>query len=97
MLELDRVRVAYGEATAIWDVSLRIGQGELVAIKYKFTPKGQIQIESKDDLRKRLGRSPDRADALVLAAWDVPGSDVPTEAWSSPIVDSRWGNEGRGF
>ena len=72
-------------------------EGELVAIKYKFTPKGQIQIESKDDLRKRLGRSPDRADALVLAAWDVPGSDVPTETWSSPIVDSRWGNEGRGF
>ena len=72
-------------------------EGELVAVKYKFTPKGQIQIESKDDLRKRLGRSPDRADALVLAAWDVPGSDVPTETWASPIVDSRWGNEGRGF
>ena len=32
MLELDRVRVAYGEATAIWDVSLRIDAGELVCV-----------------------------------------------------------------
>jgi len=32
MLELDGVRIAHGSATAIWDVSLRIGQGELVCV-----------------------------------------------------------------
>ncbi len=32
MLELDRVQVAYGAATALWDVSLRIGEGELVCV-----------------------------------------------------------------
>lgn len=32
---------------------------------WKVTPRG-IQIESKDDIRKRLGRSPDRADAVAL-------------------------------
>ncbi len=40
---------------------------DLSALRYIFTADGRIQIESKDDCRKRLGRSPDRADALVLA------------------------------
>ncbi len=40
---------------------------ELASVKYKLTARGAIQIESKDDMRKRLGHSPDRADAVVLA------------------------------
>ena len=32
MLELEGVRIAHGSATAIWDVSLHIGQGELVCV-----------------------------------------------------------------
>jgi len=32
MLELDRVRVSYGAAPALWDVSLRIEAGELVCV-----------------------------------------------------------------
>ena len=44
---------------------------ELVAqlsnIKYKINSRGQIQIESKDEMRKRGLPSPDRADALMLA------------------------------
>jgi len=41
--------------------------GELTSIKYKYTSKGQIQIEPKKEMKKRLGRSPDLADALMLA------------------------------
>lgn len=41
--------------------------GELTSIRFKYTSKGQIQIESKDEMKKRLGRSPDFADALMLA------------------------------
>lgn len=40
---------------------------QLGSIKYKFTSRGQIQIESKDEMRKRGLPSPDRADALMLA------------------------------
>ncbi len=40
---------------------------DLASIRYLFTQDGRIQIESKDECRKRLGRSPDRADALALA------------------------------
>jgi len=40
---------------------------ELSSVKYRYNSNGQIQIESKKDMKKRLGRSPDRADAVVLA------------------------------
>lgn len=32
MLELQSIRVAYGQATALWDVSLSIGRGELLCV-----------------------------------------------------------------
>ena len=40
---------------------------ELSSVKYKIDSRGAIQIESKEDMKKRLGHSPDRADAAVLA------------------------------
>ena len=41
--------------------------GELGAILYEYTSKGQIKIEPKDEIKKRLnGHSPDYADALML-------------------------------
>ena len=39
---------------------------ELATIKYKFNSKGQLQIESKEDMKKRGINSPDVADALML-------------------------------
>jgi phage terminase large subunit len=44
--------------------------GDLTNIKFKYTSKGQIQLESKEDIKKRIGRSPDRGDgvAICLAA-----------------------------
>ncbi len=41
---------------------------QLSSLKYIYTRRGQIQIESKDDMRKRGMPSPDRADAFTLAA-----------------------------
>jgi len=41
---------------------------QLGAIRYKYTSRGQVQIESKDDMKKRKLPSPDRADALMLTA-----------------------------
>ncbi len=42
-------------------------RADLSALRYAFNPDGRIQIESKDEVRARLGRSPDRGDALALA------------------------------
>ena len=38
--------------------------GELVS--------GKVKVESRDDIIKRVGRSPDRATAVILAAIDMP-------------------------
>jgi hypothetical protein len=39
---------------------------QLASIKYEINPRGQIEIESKDDMKKRGLKSPDRAEALML-------------------------------
>jgi hypothetical protein len=39
---------------------------DLCAPRWKLTARG-IQIEDKESIKKRIGRSPDRADAVVLA------------------------------
>ena len=39
---------------------------ELTAPGYKTVQGGKIAIESKDDIKKRLGRSTDKADALIM-------------------------------
>lgn len=39
---------------------------DLTNIKYKYRSDGAIVIESKDEIKKRIGRSPDLADALGL-------------------------------
>jgi len=38
-----------------------------LAIRFRLTARGRIAVEPKDRLRARLGRSPDRADALALS------------------------------
>jgi hypothetical protein len=46
-------------------------KSSLSVIRYEFVPSTQrIQIEDKGTVRVRLGRSPDEADALVLASWE---------------------------
>jgi hypothetical protein len=62
---------------------------ELAMVRYTFTSNGKIQIESKDEIRKRGRGSPDVADAFVLTF----GSDAATAsygysmqgAWKKPL------------
>lgn len=53
---------------------------ELLALRWRPTPQGKVQLERKDDLRSRLGRSPDRADAVAM---------VFTERKTTPLT---WGS-----
>jgi hypothetical protein len=39
---------------------------QLCSIKYSYTRKGKIKIESKDEMKKRGLRSPDKADSLAI-------------------------------
>jgi len=43
--------------------------GDLTSPHYWMTSTGKVQIESKDDVRRRLGRSTDSADAVMMAFW----------------------------
>jgi len=42
---------------------------ELLAVRWRATPAGKVQLEAKRDMTSRLGRSPDRADALAMALY----------------------------
>lgn len=39
---------------------------ELTAVNYGLDARGRVQLEDKDDVKDRIGRSPDKADALSL-------------------------------
>lgn len=62
---------------------------ELATVRYKFASNGKLQIESKDDIRRRGLPSPDVADAFVLtfagdAAVGLHGAAVGAR-WSKPL------------
>jgi hypothetical protein len=50
---------------------------ELLAIEWQLSKTGKIQILSKDDIRSTLGRSPDKADAVVMGLWTTMGPPPP--------------------
>lgn len=54
---------------------------ELVQPQYKFTSKGQIVLERKEDIKRRLGNSPDHADALALTFYRVARRRNPSITW----------------
>jgi hypothetical protein len=56
---------AYGEWLALPPDDLLTG--DLTAPKYRLVSGGNLQVESKDDIRKRLGRSTDDGDAVMMA------------------------------
>jgi hypothetical protein len=61
-----------------WDLSRMDNADNTVAqlleSHYEHDLKGRIKVEPKDDIRKRLGRSPDSADALLLAFYQPRSS-----------------------
>ncbi|WP_406698576.1 terminase family protein [Singulisphaera sp. Ch08] len=58
-------------------------KAELCAGRYEITPQG-IKFESKDDIKERLGHSPDEADAVALAM--LPDGTSQRGAVGGPIT-----------
>lgn len=48
--------------------------GDLTSLHYKYTSDGKIQVEAKDDVRKRIGRSTDLGDMVMQACTKAAGS-----------------------
>ena len=84
-------------AKAYWDLRTGLQEGtftlgqnedlrkELLNIRYSVTDK-MIQIESKAEIKKRLGFSPDLADATVMCMSAMKGkTDIPILSFDFPI------------
>jgi len=62
---------------------------DLTTPEYFFTPKGQLQLESKDSLKKRGMPSPDRADSLALTFAYPVMATVPEKILTQAEKDWR--------
>lgn len=70
-----------------WDMS-ELGEddrdrlaAQLTAPKYSTDASGRIVVEPKAETKKRIGRSPDNADALLLAFYEGPGGHGDAMDW----------------
>jgi hypothetical protein len=54
---------------------------QLTAPKYLHDSSRRIVVEKKEETKKRLGRSPDNADALLLAFYSGPGGHAQAMDW----------------
>lgn len=65
---------------------------DLSTPRWKSMAGGKIVIEAKDEVRKRLSRSPDRGDAVILANWlnadAVVGIDESSFHWVDPTASN---------
>lgn len=50
------------------DMELR---AQLLSLRYRIMPGGKIMLETKDEIKKRMGSSPDELDAVLMACIDV--------------------------
>jgi hypothetical protein len=66
-------------------------KADLCAPKWKLTP-GGILIESKDEIKKRIGRSPDRGDAIAYATVSTEKRD--SEDYDDWYEQSKQGHNG---
>lgn len=74
----------YGEALALPPGNEVLS--DLCSARYRVMAGGVVEVESKEDIRSRLGRSPDVGDALLLAHYRPPVHHLPRQAEQ----ESRW-------
>lgn len=68
--------------------------GELAAPSWKPTSRGRVLVESKDEIRRRIGRSTDRADAVVMAFWGGDSALPARASAGAPVTFAPRGPAG---
>lgn len=53
---------------------------EITAVKYSYRGNGKLQIEAKEDIKKRIGRSPGKFDAVLLTFFKNKPVSQPLDA-----------------
>lgn len=72
--------------------------GELNSMQYTYDSKQRLQLEKKIEIKKRLGRSPDRADSLSMTfAEYVPDKNVPSDTDYMPVTHKTGRNKTGGY
>jgi hypothetical protein len=79
---------------------------QLTSVKYKYDAQGKRVVEPKKDVKERIGRSPDDADAFNLAYYvrgkeystvDYQSEDLRKEkTWAGPDGGQSWVNNAQG-
>lgn len=88
----DSLRTQMAEGLIDLDYDDETLREELQIITYKFDNRGAIQITPKDEMKSEIGGSPDRLDAVILAATDMsPWTGNPYNALpvGSAVVQER--------
>lgn len=67
--------------------------GQLSSITFDYKPNGVMQVQSKADIKKKLGNSPDRADAFVMGLWAL---DQAKKLDEQEYIESTTDRVGRG-
>lgn len=67
----------YNSNVSIPDDEILIDQ--LSQVKYKTDSAGRLQVENKEEIKKRIGRSSDRADALVMGLYGLDSAIMENE------------------
>jgi phage terminase large subunit len=63
---------------------------DVVTPEYGFDPRQRIKVEAKHDMRRRIGRSTDAADALALAVFATPTRDDLSLLSTSGMPQTSW-------
>lgn len=78
-----------GEQQIALDID-RATAAQLAAPSYRNNSSGRLQIEGKEEMKKRGVPSPDRAEALLLALFEPPRSEIPSVAPLSITQTNDW-------
>ena len=70
-------------------------EGDLLVARYEYDARGRYKVERKDEIKKRIGRSPDHADALALAVYTPQARLVMSKTPRQPTY--RLAGMGRGY
>lgn len=60
-------RAAYAREGLLSGLSDDVAYGQLASLRFEYTSRGLVAIESKVDMARRGEKSPDRAEAIMLA------------------------------
>lgn len=85
--ELFELQYEYGNVLSIPDDPELIE--DLTGMKYRIHSSGKIIMESKDDYKKRLERSPDKGDSFVYCLYEAGGAGANDQIYTPDEIEDR--------